>query len=391
VAGLDSRAVNEEIADDPVGLLQDLLLRGRPAARASLAAVREPRSPGPGTEAETLRRAYLDLLKLCLCDLAGTTTRSVGSLPDGGSASRVLRDDQLSLRSAGMDWPLQGLTMIGLRRLDDLEACVESLVRDGVEGDLIEAGAWRGGASILMRATLDALGAGDRTVWVSDSFRGFPETHDRDRHEKDWSAYDFLAVPLEEVRDSFRRFGFEDGVRFLPGFFEDTLPGLGDRRWSLVRLDGDTYDATWMTLQSLYPGLSAGGYLVVDDYGALEECRRAVDEFRDHNGITETLEEIDWTGRRWRRESTEPIAPPPPGVLAPKDAATATQEPPPARVQDAVPDAREVPTVGELKLTRELAALRERLAAAEAEVRRLQGSPLRAAAARLRDRRGRGS
>jgi O-methyltransferase len=372
--------VNEETSDDPIGRLQDLVLQGRPAARASLSAVRDARAAGPGPEAEALRSAYLDLLKLSLCDLAGTTTMSVGSLPGGGTASRVLSGDQLRLRAAGMDWPLQGLTMTGISRLDDLQSCVETLVADGIEGDLIEAGAWRGGASILMRATLDALGAADRTVWVADSFEGFPKAHAED---KDLSGYDFLAVPLEEVRDSFARFGCEQGVRFVPGFFEETLPGLSDRRWAVVRLDGDTYEATWTALQSLYPGLSAGGYLIVDDYGALEECRRAVDEFRDHNGITEPLEDVDWTCKRWRRESRAPIEAPPPGVVS----MTGEGSPHPSAV-DRSRD-RTIPTVRELQLTRELAVLRERLAAAEAEVSRLQSSPVRAAVGRLR--RGRGA
>ena len=81
------------------------------------------------------------------------------------------------------------------------------------------------------------------------------------------------------------------------------MPALRGRRWSLVRLDGDTYDATRLALDALYPGLAPGGYLIVDDYGALDECRRAVDEFRAEHGIAEPLEQVDWTCVRWRRES----------------------------------------------------------------------------------------
>jgi hypothetical protein len=377
--------VDEEIDDDPIGRLQDLVLRGRPAARASLSSVRDARATGPGPEAETLRRAYLDLLKLSLCDLAGTTTTSVGSLPGGGIASRVLSGDQLRLRAAGLDWPFQGLTMTGLPRLDDLQSCVETVVRDGIEGDLIEAGAWRGGASILMRATLNALGAADRRVWVADSFEGFPRAHDQEHDQKDLSGYDFLAVPLEEVRSSFARFGLEQGVRFVPGFFAKTLPGLSDRRWAVVRLDGDTYEATWTALQSLYPGLSAGGHLIVDDYGALEECARAVDEFRTRNGITEPLEKVDWTCTRWRRESAAPIEAPPPELGSVAGEGSGRPD-----TVDRPPD-QSIPTVRELQLARELAALRERLAATEAEVARLRNSPVRAAASRLRRARRRGA
>ena len=100
------------------------------------------------------------------------------------------------------------------------------------------------------------------------------------------SAYEFLAAPLDEVKANFARFGCDEGVQFVPGFFEETLPPLSDRRWAIVRLDGDTYEATRSALESLYPGLSAGGYLIVDDYGPLRgisPCRRRVPRAaRDH-------------------------------------------------------------------------------------------------------------
>src|SRR5215210_1797332 len=124
------------------------------------------------------------------------------------------------------------------------------------------------------------------------------------------NASDFLAVPLDEVRANFARFGLDRGVHFVSGFFEETMATLGDRRWSVVRLDGDTYEATWVALAALYSGLSAGGHVIVDDYGAMPECRRAVDAFRRHHRITEPLEHVDWTSVRWRREDDAPLEPP---------------------------------------------------------------------------------
>ena len=154
---------------------------------------REIRAVRPRPGAESMRAAYLELLKLCLCDLAGARTLSVSRTgetrrPDSQVKCWELNQDELALRAKGSDWPLSGLTMVGLKRLDDFQACVESVVADGVEGDVIEAGSWRGGASILARATLDSLGADERTVWVADSFRGlpapeseaFPEDHELD-------------------------------------------------------------------------------------------------------------------------------------------------------------------------------------------------------------------
>jgi O-methyltransferase len=340
----------------------------RTDGEALLAAAREARAAGPGPEAERLRTAYLELLKLSLCDLTGTSTISVGALPDGVVMSRELRGDARRLRAAGMDWPLQGLTMVGLRRLDDLQACVEAVVRDGVPGDLIEAGAWRGGAALLMRATLDSLGD-VRTVYVADSFEGFAEDA-----PEGLSGFDFLAVPLEEVRESFARLGLERGVEFVPGFFEETLARLAGRRWALVRLDADTYEPTLAALRALYPGLAQGGFLVLDDYGSFEGCRAAVDEFRREHGIAEPIETIDFTGARWRREDPAPIEPPPPAA-----APVAPSPRPVARTRDT-----HVPTAAELELARERDALRERVAALEAEIglrpwlrRRLARTPRR--------------
>ena len=90
-------------------------------------------------------------------------------------------------------------------------------------------------------------------------------------------------------------------MQFVPGFFQDTLPDLGDRTWAIVRLDGDSYEATRVALDSLYPGLADGGYLIVDDYVVSKECRAAVDDFREEHGITEALEPVDWSCVRWRR------------------------------------------------------------------------------------------
>ena len=340
------------------------------AARKALADAPEPHTAGPGPAPDEHRHAYLGLLKLCLCDLAGASTMSVGRMEDGAVASRELTDDQRRLRAVGMDWPLQGLTMIGLDRLDDLQSCVETIVSDGVQGDLIEAGAWRGGASILIRATLDSLGATDRTVWVADSFEGFPVADRRLDAEDQWDEMDYLAVPLEEVQANFARLGCERGVKFLPGFFADTLPTLGEERWSVIRLDGDTYEATLMALDCLYPHLSVGGYVIVDDYGALERCRAAVDEFRDRFGIDEPLEQVDWTCVRWRCERSIPNEPPAPMSRPGADGRRLGAAPRRARMR--------VPTLDELALRRELAQLGERLAAAEAELARLRRSPLAA-------------
>ena len=332
---------------------------------------REIRAIGPRADAESLRVSYLDLLKLALCDLAGATTRTVTWTGDGRVFSREPEgEEQRGWRAGGRDWPLNALTMVGLRRLDDLQRCVESVVADGVEGDLVEAGAWRGGSSILMRATLDSLGAHDRSVWVADSFQGFPapetggDPADVELEQQMNSALDYLSAPLDTVKEHFARFGCSEGVRFVPGFFEDTMPRLHDGHWAVIRLDGDSYKATRLTLDALYPNLAVGGYVVLDDYCFLPASQRAVDDFRAERGITEPIERIDWNGARWRRESDAPI--PLPESAVPSASAART---PAERSGDPIPTARE------LELGDEVEALRARLAAVEAELEQERSSP----------------
>lgn len=334
-------------------------------------AKRAIRATGPRPDAATLRRAYLDVLKLALCDLAGAYTISVFQTYESSEpySKRLTDEERTDLRTVGRDWPLHALTMVGLRRLDDLQACVESVVADGVEGDLIEAGAWRGGSGILARATLDSLGDG-RRLCVADSFEGFP-LPDPDAYPEDadldLSMLDFLSVSLEMARGHFERFGCGEGVDFLPGFFNETLPGLTDRKWSIVRLDGDTYESTTLALEALYPRLSQGGYLIVDDYGFVEVCRQAVEDFRARNEIADPIEQVDWCCVRWQRTQD-------PGRSAGTQPGRGARSPRRVPGRKAEPRESHIPSLEELLLSREMEGLQARFEAARAEITRLGGT-----------------
>ena len=249
--------------------------------------------------------AYVELLKRGLLDLLNPTTSRAVRQRDGSTLVEQVPEHDRGRRLVGGDWPANAASMVGYQRLTNVERCVRTALADGVPGDLIETGVWRGGATILMRAMLDVLGDETRRVWVADSFAGLPAPDEAtypadagDRHH----TYDFLTVSEEEVRRNFERYDLLDKrVRFLPGWFSDTLPGLGDETWAVLRLDGDMYGSTMQALQSLYANLSPGGFVIIDDYGAIPNCARAVEDFREAGGIEDPLEKVDWTGVFWRK------------------------------------------------------------------------------------------
>jgi O-methyltransferase len=197
-------------------------------------------------------------------------------------------------------------SMIGRARINNIHTLLERVVADGIPGDLIETGVWRGGATLLMRGFLAAYNITDRKVWVADSFAGLPvPSHPAD------AGYDFsvavapvLAVSRDEVEDLFRRYDLlDDQVRFLEGWFSDTLPNAPIDQIALMRLDGDLYESTMDAITALYDKLSPGGYVIVDDYNDFEPCRRAITEFRESRGITSELHIVDWTAVYWRKDA----------------------------------------------------------------------------------------
>ncbi|HUO40514.1 MAG TPA: TylF/MycF/NovP-related O-methyltransferase [Mycobacterium sp.] len=210
-------------------------------------------------------------------------------------------------RELGLDWPAEAETMIGMQRLTSLQHCVETVLADDIPGDLIECGVWRGGACILMRAVLAAYGDATRSVWLADSFAGVPrsdpENYAADKGIRADLAAGILGVPETVVRANFERYGLlDDRVRFLPGWFKDTLHDAPIDRIAVLRLDGDLYESTIQALDALYPRLSPGGFCIVDDYLAVKACERAVTDYRAEHGISEEIVDIDGTGVLWRKQ-----------------------------------------------------------------------------------------
>jgi O-methyltransferase len=210
-------------------------------------------------------------------------------------------------RAVGNDWPPHAETMVGLARLANVRQLTDTALADGVPGDLVETGVWRGGTAIYLRAILAAAGDTGRTVWACDSYEGLPEA-DGERFPMDvplrLHEHAQLAVGLDRVKANFARYGLlDDQVQFVPGWFRDTLPELATKIGpiALLRLDGDMYESTIDALTHLEPLVSPGGFVIVDDYGGIEACRQAVGDYRSARGISADIHEVDWTAVWWRK------------------------------------------------------------------------------------------
>jgi hypothetical protein len=206
----------------------------------------------------------------------------------------------------GTSWPEDAVTMIGFQRLSNLEFCIKDVIENNIEGDLIETGVWKGGACIFMRAMLDIFDVKDRKVWVADSFRGLPSSNAELYPDDEGIAlneFEELAISKDDVKNNFKKYNLlDDRVEFLEGWFKDTLPEAPVSKLSILRLDGDLYESTIDALFYLYPKLSVGGYCIIDDWGAIEACKRAVKDYRKFFGINGQIHKIDGTGVFWKKE-----------------------------------------------------------------------------------------
>lgn len=196
-------------------------------------------------------------------------------------------------------------TMIGKKRLENIRYCVETVINDNVPGDLIETGVWKGGATIFMKGILNAYGITNRNVWVADSFEGVPipsQVEDKG-FVIDARVLPVLAVSEEEVRELFVRYDLlDEHVKFLKGWFRDTLSSAPIDSLAVLRLDGDLYESTMDALNPLYSKVSKGGFVIVDDYYSCYPCNKAITDFRSINNINDDIIQIDAQSVFWRKQ-----------------------------------------------------------------------------------------
>jgi hypothetical protein len=198
------------------------------------------------------------------------------------------------------------ITMIGYKRLTNLEVLIKDVVANNIEGHVIETGVWKGGACIFMRKLLNDLGSAKK-VYVADSFEGLPKPDIKYPHDSGDTHHMVggLAISIDDVRANFKKYRLLKKTIFIKGWFKDTLPRLKKKKFSIIRLDGDMYESTMDALVNLYPLLQTGGFCIIDDYGVVPGCHHAVNDYRRQKNITDEIMPIDGYGVYWKKSTID--------------------------------------------------------------------------------------
>lgn len=191
-------------------------------------------------------------------------------------------------------------TMVSIERCFALWQAVKYINSAGILGDIVECGVWKGGSAMLaIQAQLSSPWTPlntNRKMWLYDTFDGMPPAGPEDvdflgRIVSDSPGW--LSVSEDEVKKNLKYF-CGDMTRFVKGRVENTIPGEMPNEIALLRLDTDFYESTRHELTHLYPLLSPGGVLIIDDYGYWRGAKKAVDEYF---GESVLLNRIDQAGR----------------------------------------------------------------------------------------------
>ncbi len=202
-------------------------------------------------------------------------------------------------------------TMTSPERVYALIDAVQYVVKNEVDGALVECGVWKGGSSMAMALTLKKLGVKDRELYLYDTFSGMSAPSDIDVSTRGTKAHDTFSKkktsedasdwclsPLEEVKENVFGTGYpKEKTHFIKGKVEETIPETIPKEIALLRLDTDWYESTKHELVHLFPLLKPNGVLIIDDYGYWEGARKAVDEYISDNNIRILLNRIDYMGR----------------------------------------------------------------------------------------------
>lgn len=203
---------------------------------------------------------------------------------------------------AELCWPY---TLLSVEQIYDIYKSVEYLCKKSIPGAIVECGVFKGGSMLAAAETLAHFGDTSRTLYLFDTFTGMTSPTEQDLDIVSYSMvahyqkYDHTrSCYLKETQDNMRRsrYPFRNMV-FIPGPVEQTIPQTTPDPIAYLRLDTDWYASTKHELIHLYPKLVPGGVLIIDDYGAFQGARQAVDEYFQETKQAVRLARIDYTCR----------------------------------------------------------------------------------------------
>jgi O-methyltransferase len=207
---------------------------------------------------------------------------------------------------------IRGLTLSSMERVAALVEAIRYVSSNEIPGDIVECGVWKGGSMVAAARTLLSLTDTSRTLWLYDTFSGMtaPTLVDKDYQgreanvllEHEISAQDsaniWAKAPLDVAKGALATTTYPcEKIRFVQGRVEDMIPTHVPSEIALLRLDTDWYESTYHELLHLFPRLSVGGILIIDDYGHWQGAKRAVDQYIMQQNLQLLLHRIDYTGR----------------------------------------------------------------------------------------------
>jgi len=212
------------------------------------------------------------------------------------------RDDEKKIIGEVQPW-----TLTSAERIYALIQAVRYVSANSIAGAIVECGVWKGGSMAAVAKTLLQMQDVGRDLYLFDTFEGMPEPtrEDMDYSGKQASevlqqdsSYRCANAPLEGVKRLLFETGYpKERIHFVQGRVEETIPTAAPDSICLLRLDTDWYGSTKHELVHLFPRVSRGGVIIIDDYGHWKGSRQACDEYFAENRIPILLNRIDYTGR----------------------------------------------------------------------------------------------
>jgi hypothetical protein len=207
-----------------------------------------------------------------------------------------------SVQALSLFRKIRGYSMLSTERRIALYRLAREVEKRGVPGDVVECGVWNGGSAAILAFAIRHSASG-RLLWLFDSFQGLPAPSPedgqaaREQFRADWCRGDPTCVAAALQKSGLGG----ERVRVVPGWFQEVFPRIQIDRIALLHIDADWYESVKLCLEKFYGAVTPGGYIVLDDYGHWEGCRRAAEEFLETRGLRVDVRSVDATGRYFQK------------------------------------------------------------------------------------------